>query len=274
MILVGLDLEIGNPFEEEDGSNRKEENTWITDLAMVVYDTEVGQAPIMTFDTLVNEGKGVSPQAEEYTGITPEMVEKYGIDPKKAAKRCLDILNMADYVVAHNGERADKPWLKHFILRHLENPFEGFKPPVWVDTMTDIEYPNNCVQRNLTYLLGFHGLLNCMAHRALPDTLLMMQLLFKYDVDRVVAIANSPKKRAIAKAPVDSVQNKRPYFTAGTPEYLEMEIWKKKVRKLGFRWDADGTTTGRKCWYKDVREIHINEGITDTFDFEYDLVKL
>lgn len=269
MLLLGIDLEIGNPFNEEDGSNRKDENTWLTEVGAVLYDTEMDNTPVKIYSEIVNEGKGVSQEAQDYTGITPEIVEAYGSDPKSVAVDMRRLLSKADFVVAHNGERADKPWLKHFLLRHLpKEAWEGFTPPHWIDTMTDIEYPSTCVQRSLGYLNSYHLILNSFPHRAATDVMSMMSILFKYDLDRVIKVSTSPKVLLKAIAPVDSASNKKPYFTAGTPEYKEMEIWKGRVRKKGFRWDGDGSETGSKCWYKSSRELFINEGVVDEYDFE------
>ena len=270
MKLLALDLEMGNPFEDENGSSTAPEKSWVTEVGLVLYDTELKQ-PVDLYSAIVNEGKGVSAEAAEYTCITSELVSKYGKDPKLVAETVLLYLKDCDYVVAQNGERADKPWLKEFFKRHLSaNWHENFTPPHWLDTMTDVEYPNNCKSKNLTYLGGFHKVFNPFAHRAVTDSLVTIEILMKYDLERVITVSKSPKVMLLARSAADKetdYHKRSPYFKAGTKQYEEMEKWKKIVKKAGFRWDGDAEVTGQKVWYKETRQLFIDEG-KEAFNFE------
>lgn len=268
MKLLGLDLEIGNPFEDENGDSTPDEKTWITEIGLVLYDTKFGTQPVMSYESLVNEGKGVSEDAAEYTGITTELIESYGADPKTVAETTLMMMKEADYIVAHNGEKADKGWLRQFLGRYLDKEsFKDWNPPKWIDSMTDIEYPKNCFQRSLTYLQAFHGFANPFPHRAGSDVLTMMKIFFQYDPDRIIKISESPKVTLKAFSPLDrGNMNRKNAFTEGTKEYQEMERWKKKVKKAGFRW-----IPGEKSWKKETRQILIEEGLGD-YDFDFEKV--
>lgn len=271
MIILGLDLETGNPFKGEDGEQTKHEDSWITEFGAALYDSEIGQIPMEMYSTLINEGRGVSEEAQKYTGITSQMVEKYGKDPQEVALKVMDLLRRADYVVAHNGREFDKPKLFHFLKRHLgAEGFEGFEPPHWIDSMTDIEYPETMRSKNLTFLAGAHLILNSFPHRALTDVLTMMTIFFRYDFERTLKVSRSPQIILKALAPIDLVTcekeravKRKLAFKAGTEEYREMEKWKGIIKERGFRWDASGGETGEKCWYKKTREIFLQEGRED-----------
>lgn len=263
--LLGLDIEIGNPFTLEDGFTPwPREEAWLTEIACVMYDTEMGESPIDMYGALINEGKGVSPEAEQYTGISPELVKKYGKQPEYVAGRVLKMLKECDYVVAQNGNEADKPWLKAFLLRYLpEGTLQNFTPPKWLDTLTDVEYPENCRSRNLTYLNGFHGFCNPFPHRAMFDVTSMMKVMFNYNLDRIIDVADSPWVELKAIGPCDHITDynaRKPYFEKGTAEFAEMEKWKQEVKAARFRWDGD-----RKMWHKKTKEIWLKEGESYNF---------
>lgn len=262
MKILGIDLEIGNPFNKPDGSDWPREEAWLTEIGMSMYDTEFGSMPVKSFETLVNEGFGVSEDAEEYTGISTALIEAHGQVPGEFASKVVSWMDEADYIVAHNGNKADKPWLKAFLKRYTgPGAFDKWTPPFWLDSMTDIEYPNNCRAKNLTYLAGFHEFCNPFPHRAGYDVATMMKIFFKYNLDRIITVAKSPQVTLKALAPIDiDPSKKKKAFIKGTDEYNEMEQWKKKVKKAGYRWDGDEENTGTKCWYKHSKQLWIDEG--------------
>lgn len=268
MKLLGLDLETGNKFKNDDGSQTSLDDTCITEVGLVMYDTDIGYVPVDIYGALVNEGKGVHEDAVKYTGITPEMVEKYGKDPKEVCEKIMEMLKECDYVVAQNGNEFDKPRLLKFLLRYLgKDAFEGFEPIHWIDTLTDIEYPSNIRSKSLGALAAAHLILNCFPHRAITDVLTMMAILFKYDLKRTLEVSKSPQVILKARAPIDiDPSKKKNAFNKGTAEYAEMERWKSLVKDRGFRWDGDAEVTGEKCWYKKTKEIFLKEGKEDSDD--------
>lgn len=265
MKILGLDIEIGNEFNKPDGTPWPKEEAILTEFGMTMYDTDFGSQPVKTFETLINEGHPVSADAVEYTGITTDLIEKYGAAPEEFVSKIISWMQEADYIVAHNGNQADKPWLKHFLLRYTgPEAFKDWTPPHWIDSMIDVEYPNNCKARNLTYLQAFHGFVNPFPHRAGSDVGTMMKIFFQYDLERIIKVTHSPNVLLKALAPIDlDPKKKKAAFIAGTEEHTEMENWKKRVKKNGFRWDGDAENTGQKCWYKHTKEIWISEGKED-----------
>ncbi len=102
----------------------------------------------------------------------------------------------ADLVVAHNGNRFDKPMFDEFCNRaEMSNPFNEIS---WLDTMTDINYPESCRARNLLYLAAYHGFINPFAHRAVFDVVTMLKILSFYDINECVDIMNSPTVYLVA----------------------------------------------------------------------------
>lgn len=277
MILIGLDIETGNPFAKEDGRDWPREESWLTEIGIVVYDTDLGNIPIEIYSTLINEGKGVHDDPRELTHITTEMVEKYGKDPVEVANKCLELLEKADHVFAHNGNEADKPWLKYFLIRHLgKEKLKDCKFPNWVDTMTDIEYPKDCKARDLGRLANYHLLLNCFPHRAVTDVLTMMTIALRYDLERTIELSRDSEVLVTAvfkEMDQCDFHGRKAYFQEGTDEYNALENWKRKVKKKGFFWDASGSRTGQaKKWVRKFKSIHIKEGALEELDFDYEVV--
>lgn len=223
MLLLGIDLETGGTF------NGTLETNFITEIGIVLWDTEFSQ-PVDLLSVLLKPDQPVSPESAEYTGISNEMLKSHG---RPADIRTLQpiakLMKKADYVVAHNGREFDRPLIEAAFSKF------GLKMPTtpWLDTHYDVDYPRNCVNRNLIYLAGFHGMVNPFSHRAVTDVLTMFAILTRYDIQQV--IANSQRKWLIVQANVS---------------YDERE----KAKEKGFRWQSDGGKTYEKCWVKRLRE--------------------
>lgn len=223
MLLLGLDLETGGAF------NAPPETNFITEIGLVLWDTEFSQ-PVDFLSQLLKPDHPVSPEAAEYTGISDELLARHG---RPADIRTLQpiarLMKKADYIVAHNGRDFDRPLIESAFSQF------GLKLPAtpWLDTQYDVDYPRSCASRNLIYLAGFHGMVNPFQHRAVTDVLTMLTILARYDIQQV--IANSQRKWLIVQANVS---------------YDERE----KAKEKGFRWQSDGGKVYDKCWVKRVRE--------------------
>jgi DNA polymerase-3 subunit epsilon len=279
MILLGLDIETGNPFSKPSGEDWPREESWLTEIGIVAYDTELGNTPVEVYSALINEGKGVDEDPAELTKITTEMIEKHGEDPRMVAEKCLEMLESSEYVFAHNARSADKPWLKAFLLRYIDKEkLKKSKFPTWVCSMEDIEYPSDCKKRSLGELSVYHQILNCFPHRAVTDVLTMMSIVLRYDLDRIIKLAESPE--VIVKANFKEMDefhysDKKAYFQEGTDQFKALNLWKKKVKGKGFFWDADGSRTGTsKIWAKKVKEIQVKEGFLEELDFDYEVINV
>lgn len=232
MLLLGLDLETGGAF------NSPLENNFITEVGLVLWDTEFSQ-PVDLLALLFKPDRPVAPESVEYTGISDELLARHGHPADiRILQPIAKLMNKADYIVAHNGREFDRPLIEAAFTRF------GLKMPMtpWLDTQYDVDYPRNCVSRSLIYLAGFHGMVNPFRHRAVTDVLTMFTILSRYDIAQV--IANSQRKWLVVQANVS---------------YDERE----KAKEKGFRWQSDGGKTYEKCWVRRVREDHLTMLQTD-----------
>lgn len=224
MLLLGIDLESGDNFQVPP------KDQFITELGMVLWDTDTRQ-PVEFFNRILKHpSKTVVDEAADYTGITPQIIERFGVTPGPAViAEILVMLSKADYIVAHNGIQFDKVVLGEFLASH------GKKLPekVWIDTMIDVPYPRHCKQRNLTYLAGYHRLVNPFAHRAVTDVLIMLTILDMYDIDVVIESAKSPL--IVVQAMVSFND-------------------KDDAKKEKFSWERAGNNTYPKAWVKMMKE--------------------
>lgn len=225
MLLLGIDLETGGDF------NSPPENNFITELGFVVWDTELGQ-PVRLENFLIDEDKEIHPKAVQYTGITTKMVRTYCTQIGIVWTVLSVWASKADYIVAHNGCKFDKQVIEAFAKRHKLPPLPD---KVWLDTMTDINYPENCMSRNLTYLSAFHKILNYFQHRAVTDVLTMFEVMFMYPLEDII---NNAKDPILTVRALTSFQEKD------------------KAKEAGFYWkpdelpDANGKKSG--MWLKEV----------------------
>ena len=225
MLLLGLDLETGGEFNAASSQN------FIIEIGMVLWDTDFAQ-PVDLYSVLIENDRPVSPEAAEYTGITDALLKRHGYKPDiRVITPIKDLMNRADFIVAHNGRDFDRPLLDAFFGQR------SHKMPVkpWLDTLYDVDYPRNCTSRNLTYLAGFHGILNSFPHRAVTDVLTMLTILSRYDIVEVIANANHP--RLVVKAEVgfsdrDKAKAKRFSWESpgrGAPKYAKS--WVRVIRE-------------------------------------------
>lgn len=234
MLLLGLDFETGGSFEKP-----LEEN-FITEVGAVLWDTELG--PVKMMNKLVYQGKVISDEAAQYTGITNEAIAKFGEPLLPVMEELLAMIDQADYVVAQNGLMFERPLLA------LELKALGYSAPrkLWLDTTCDVPYPKNCRNTNLTYLAGFHLILNCFPHRAVTDVLTMFSVLMKYDVLQVIKNASEPTVLVRALCNFDQ---------------------KDLAKKASFYWEPK-----EKLWLKNLRKSQYDE-LKSTWPFQSVVIK-
>jgi DNA polymerase-3 subunit epsilon len=238
-LILGYDLETGASFDVDPSEN------WITELGAVLWDTETN-TPVQMINTLIQtEGREISPEAEQYTGITTEQCNKWGAPLGPVLERFNSLLKNADYVVAHNGRNFDQVVMKTQ-YQVTGTMSELFDTTPLIDTMTDIPYPANCKNRNLTYLAGFHLILNSFPHRAVTDVLTMLSVLSKYDWNEVETIANSPSVKYIAEF---SYPTERKWGREFPQKMEEFNKIKNSVKDLGFKWNPQS-----KQWVLETKE--------------------
>ncbi len=243
MILLGLDLETGAEFEKDI------EDNFITEVGLVLWDTDHG--PVSIYSQILDQGKEVCAQAEQYTGISTEVVKKYG-NPflREVAATIMMYIDKADYIVAHNGLEFDRNVLRLFLKQELEdNDLKRYDEKVMIDSMIDVPYTENCKSRNLTYLAGFHLILNCFPHRAITDVMTMLSVMLKYPMEQILESAHSPMVEYVWK---QDYPNKRKF--KDIKDYIiamtEFDRRKDLAKANNFRWDADN-----KLWILKCRKI-------------------
>lgn len=241
MLLLGLDLETGGAF------NGPAEENFITEIGLVLWDTEFRQ-PVDLLSLLLKSDQPLSEEAAEYTGITQELLDRHG---KPLDIRTLQpvarMMEKADFIVAHNGRDFDRPL--------LVAAFERYKLPMpakqWLDTLHDVDYPRNCVSKNLTYLAGFHGMVNPFPHRAVTDVLTMLTILGRYDLEAVIAASRQPWMVVQAMVSFED---------------------KDKAKAKGFRWENEAGRSYKKCWVKRIREDRL-EALQGSCDFPVSILE-
>jgi DNA polymerase-3 subunit epsilon len=223
MLLLGFDLE----------------STWTepvnprvarpTEIGAVLYCTET-RKPLKMMNELIHEpDHPVSPPPlVALTGITDDMKEKYGITSLKGMSMLNQLIEVCDFVVAHNGNAFDKIIYEEECAR-MGIPVVN-KP--WIDTKTDVPYPESIKTTKLTYLCAEHGFANPFQHRALFDVLSMLKIVELYDVNEIVEMAKQPNVTVVASV-----------------SYQDKDLAKQR----GYYWDGEN-----KRWKKDMKEQAAN----------------
>lgn len=224
-ILLGLDLETTglDPATSD-----------IIEVGAVLWDTDT-QQPIQMTSWLI-ETEGLIPdEITSLTGITNGLIDIEALPELEAAINLLEeMVVKADYLVAHNAE-FEKSFLKSF--PEYISKYPELSNTKWIDTRTDLPYKGSKGKGSLSEIAMNHGIFNPMPHRALPDTLAMMQVLAQYDFSEVEIYANAPTRNLVIRFPYDATGEKN-----------------KVVKSLGYYWNPDG-----KYWHKPVKEFFVDE---------------
>ena len=129
MLLLGLDLETGGEF------NASNDRNFIIEIGMVMWDTEFGQ-PVEIYSVLIDNERPISSDAAEYTGITDALVKRHGSKPDiRVIHPVKDLMEKADFIVAHNGRDFDRPLMEAFFIQKSHRM--PSKP--WIDTLYDVD---------------------------------------------------------------------------------------------------------------------------------------
>lgn len=253
MRVLGLDF-------ETTGFNYQE-NDRITEIGAVLWETD-NQQPLLTFSEYLYE-ESYPPQSDEIvriTGITNEMLKEFGVSPALGFARLANLVEKykVKYIVAHNGENFDRPFLGAELNRHL--PYIHALAPdagggrdavsdcvrlggvPWIDTRSDIPYEVEPDSRKLKHLALDLGFINPFPHRALFDVLTMLKVLSASDIEKVVEYQKIPW--AVMRAVVD---------------YKD----KDQAKALRYSWEKIGEKQYPKFWVKKVKENQIEKEIED-----------
>jgi DNA polymerase-3 subunit epsilon len=252
-LILGIDLEGMNKDLHFTGVDVSTDR--VIEIGAVLWDWNQAQ-PVKILSELVDEADRlpISAEVERVTGLNDTILKDWGAkgsDIHPILLALSKLMEKADYIMAHNGPNYDIPMLEGMFKRYdLEMPKK-----VWIDTMTDIEYPLKITGRSMALLEHSHGFINPFPHRAVTDVLSMLKIASKYPVSRMMKMAESPRCVLVAalKAP-----NWKDAKAVG-----EFNAIKNRVAKSRFKWNPKS-----KEWTKDVHKILIDEGKVN-YDFEY-----
>lgn len=221
-ILLGIDLET---------TGLDPETSDIIEVGVVLWDTR-GNNPLEMMSMLVIGDDLVAPHVPDditaLTGITQTQLEEHGHPISTVVTLIDSMVGQVDYWVAHNA-----PFEKSFLPKLYPAALDA----MWVDTKTDLPYKGAKGKGSLSEIAMNHGIFNPMPHRALPDTLAMMQVLAQYPFEEVEIYANAPTRNLVIRFPYDATGEKN-----------------KVVKSLGYYWNPDG-----KYWHKPVKEFFVDE---------------
>ena len=217
--ILGLDFETTwtNPVDTK--------KCLVTEIGAVLVDSDDMKNPLAVQSNFIwGADYPKSPQELiDLTGLTDNILSEFGINPKVGFEELIELINKADYVVAHNGNEFDKPILEAECARYgLEMPSVP-----WVDTKTDVPYPKSIKTSKLSYLCAEHGFTNSGAHRALFDTLSMLRVLSMYNIDEVLELSKQPTVYCVASV-----------------SFADKHL----ARDRGYYWNPDA-----KKWYKAMK---------------------
>ncbi len=172
----------------------------------------------------------VSEDIARLCGVTNLMLKRYGTcDPTEAIREMVDMCQAlgVEYIIAHNGTVYDRVIFE----RYSSYPFR------WIDSRTDVPWPESIKTRKLTYLACEHGFNNPFPHNALSDVLTMLNLVGRYSFDIVVDRSSSPM--TIVRAMVS---------------YQDRD----QAKAAGYSWEKWNDLLYPKCWVKQIKQCDLH----------------
>lgn len=193
-----------------------------TEVGIALWDPERNKL-VETISQLiwVPEEDAITNQA--ITGIDQEMVTQYGWRLSDIRSMLVSRLDDADYLMAHNA-MFDRTILNRIISTN--------KP--WIDTMTDIPYPEHIKTRSLPYLAVEHGFMNPFMHRALFDVMAMIKVASMYDFKEILKYAHSPTIWIRASVSFDDKQFAKDRYFIWDPTN---KFWVKQIKELNLEYE-------------------------------------
>ncbi len=244
MKLLGVDFETGEDFHKGKDQN------FITEAGVALWHSKYKLLSAQSL--LMNAQKPLAQKVIELTHINQEMVDEFGMSEEYVASVLNYYVSMSEVLVAHNIA-FDQYYLNALLEKYGHTSHVG-KP--WVDTMTDVPYPNDCYDRGLMAVAAYHRILNYYPHRGLTDTLTMMTVLDHYDIDVVFKNSQSPKVAVVALT---------------SPEQNDV------VKQHRFRWyGRDRTDCDPRLlvsWAKECKQWELDSIVKD-LPFRYDVISL
>ena len=205
-----------------------------TEVALILWEAQTNTI-IEPMSFLLQLPAEVEVTNEHITGISKRLVQNYGYRWNEAQEYILQRLAYADYFMAHNVE-FDRTILKRMVNwenHYGEKPFDDSH---WIDTMTDVPYPEGIKTRALTYLAAEHGFVNPFPHRALFDVMTMIKIAGMYDLAEILKYANSPNIWLRASVSFEDKQLAKDRYFKWDPTN---KLWVKKVKEMNIAYEEE-----------------------------------
>jgi len=184
MRVLGIDL-------ETTGLDVKEDR--IIEMAYVLWDTD-RSVPLGIESSLLSMGKGrLSAEITAITGIHDQDLRDLGMDPQNELRKLVTtcMVLKPEYIIAHNGEQFDHPFLSNELRRHEVN-ISQFDEIPWIDTRYDLPFAKAPRSRRLEHLALDAGFINPFPHRAVTDVLTMLKVMGQFDFQDVLEYSAIP----------------------------------------------------------------------------------
>jgi DNA polymerase-3 subunit epsilon len=225
---------------------------FVTEIAYLLLDLDTKRTLKMgTHLVKPDEKYELSKELVELTGIDTQMVNDYGKPFNLIIDEIYDLAlppfdDEVQFLVGHNINMFDKPILDRYIDKYSKDKFMpqeyiALKKIPCIDTSSDLPIPSSIKTRKLTHLCYEHNIVMMPAHRAIVDCLMTAQLLFKYDIDKVIEL--SKEEKSVLRADI------------GGPWMANFNEKKQLAVGHGFRWNPN-----LKIWSKTARKSEIEKG--------------
>ncbi len=225
----------------------------ITEIAWVVK--EVGDPkPLVMRTHFVLPGEDFF-KSQNYISPSIEMLTKIKMRHLLAGEYLETILNAlfndllryrVTHIVAHNGVNFDAPFItakaKLIPSSNIKDFIEAFANQSWIDTATDLVYPEDCRHTNLMYVAAYFGFVNPFPHSALFDVATMLKVLDQFPFEQVAARARLP------------------WVTLKAHVSFEDRDLAKKRR---YSWEVLGGKSYKKTWVKRVKECDVEKEVEE-----------
>lgn len=182
----------------------------------------------------------VPEEVVQLTGITTAKA-RTGSHPSVMLEKFAASIGRVDFVIAHNAAGYDR------VLVETESARHGITlpPAKWIDTMTDLPYPEKFRCRKLSHLAVDHEIPfdPSILHGAEADVDLLKKIVEKYtaSLDKIAHASQAPVVAILALV-----------------SYDQRELAKKEA----YRWSPDTVrpdTKKKGAWLKKVRDFQVSE---------------
>jgi DNA polymerase III alpha subunit (gram-positive type) len=221
-IVLGLDLETDSV---------ENDTALIVEMGLVLWDTDTKK--ILRAESFLVDTPEIPPEVTKIHGITAEETQRHGIGTMEAMQKFDSYLSQCSYIVAHNGTNFDRMIMERY---YEKLNFEKLKAN-WIDTMTDIPFPEEIKVKRLTYLAAEHGFINPFPHRALFDVMTMLKVMSGYNFEEIIAYSKQPMVRLVA-----DIRYER----------------KEEAKARSYKWDAE-----KREWYKEMKLFRVDKEMTE-----------